>query len=321
MQVLIADDSAVSRRLLRGTVSQWGYEPVVVNDGDEAWFALSAPAAPRLAILDWQMPGVDGPEICRRLRSREGLRYIYTILLTGTNSPANVVEGLKAGADDFVTKPFNPEELEQRLRTGRRIVELQDRLLAAQETLRIQATHDALTGLWNRAEILHMLENEWDRMERQHSSLGVLMVDVDYFKQVNDVNGHQAGDEVLKSLGRVLPPAVRSYDQVGRYGGEEFLIILPNATLKSSLNVGERVRTRVERSPIALGENKLEITVSVGGAASASGKDSPKDVIRRADQALYLAKNAGRNRVCTFTEALALERCQSGPTRQTVGVN
>jgi diguanylate cyclase (GGDEF)-like protein len=305
MQVLIADDSPVSRRVLGAKLVQWGYETIIVDTGDAAWAILSSPNSPRLAIIDWRMPGVDGPEICRRLRVRESLRYTFVLLMTSCTLPNSVVEGLKAGADDFVRKPFDPAELEQRLRTGRRIVELQDRLLAAQESLRMQATHDSLTGLWNRAEILRMLDREWDRMRRQRSAIGALMIDVDFFKQVNDEHGHQAGDDVLREMGRLLPQTVRSYDQVGRIGGEEFLVVLPNATIRNVLAIGERARYRTEQHPIPMADGSIQMTVSVGAASSSEMIDSPKDLIQRADQALYAAKRAGRNRVASFADVIA----------------
>lgn len=305
MQVLIADDSPVSRRVLGAKLVQWGYETLVVDNGDAAWAILSSPNSPRLAIVDWRMPGVDGPEICRRLRLRESLRYTFVLLMTSCTLPSSVVEGLKAGADDFVRKPFDPAELEQRLRTGRRIVELQDRLLAAQESLRVQATHDSLTGLWNRAEILRTLDREWDRMRRQRSAIGAMMIDVDFFKQVNDEHGHQAGDDVLREMGRLLPNSVRSYDQVGRVGGEEFLVVLPNATIRNVLAIGERARFRTEQQPISIAGESIHVTVSIGAASSSEMVDSPTDLIQRADQALYAAKRGGRNRVASFADVIA----------------
>jgi two-component system, cell cycle response regulator len=306
MQVLIADDSPVSRRVLGAKLVQWGYETIVVDNGDAAWEVLASPNSPRLAIIDWRMPGIDGTEICRRLRVRESLRYTFVLLMTSCTLPNSVVEGLKAGADDFVRKPFDPAELEQRLRTGRRIVELQDRLLAAQESLRMQATHDSLTGLWNRAEILRTFDREWDRMRRQRSAIGAMMIDVDFFKQVNDEHGHQAGDDVLREMGRQLPQSVRSYDQVGRVGGEEFLVVLPNATIRNVLAIGERARYRIEQHPIVIGDRSIHVTVSVGAASSSEMIDSPKELIQRADQALYAAKRGGRNRVASSADVVAI---------------
>ncbi|MBX3441463.1 MAG: diguanylate cyclase [Planctomyces sp.] len=308
MQVLIADDSPVSRRLLNVKVAQWGYEPVVVEDGRQAWETLTRIAAPRIAILDWRMPGMDGTEICEKLRSRIDGPYTYVILMTSCNLASSAVDGLRAGADDFVRKPFDPDELEQRLRTGRRITELQDRLLAAQAELRIQATHDSLTGMWNRGAILQMLEREWDRMQRQNAPMGVLMIDLDNFKRINDEHGHQAGDDALRTVSRLMTQAVRSYDQVGRYGGEEFLVVAPNATLKNAVAIAERIRFRVDCHPVSIGDLALPLTVSIGVASSAEFVDGGKDLAHRADQALYAAKRSGRNRVCTFQQAMQLQR-------------
>jgi diguanylate cyclase (GGDEF)-like protein len=307
MQVLVADDSEVTRRLLGSKVRDWGYEAVIVRDGEEAWWALSQPQAPRLAILDWRMPGADGIEICRRLRSGEGLRYVFAILMTSCDLPASAVEGLRAGADDFVRKPFDLAELEQRLRTGRRIVELQDRLLAAQELLRIQAANDSLTNVWTRGEILRRLDVEWDRKQRQQTDVSVLMVDVDHFKRVNDRYGHLAGDEVLRAIAGTLANSTRSYDQVGRYGGEEFLVVLPGADLKNALTIAERIRMHIERLTIAFGSAALKLSISIGAASSSESLSSVAELIHRADQALYLAKRAGRNRVRSVPAGL-LER-------------
>lgn len=309
MQVLIADDSPVSRRIVSAQVAEWGFQTVVVENGADAWEILASAESPRLAILDWQMPGLDGAEICRRLRAREDLHYTFIILMTSCDLPSSLVEGLKAGADEFVRKPFNPAELEQRLRTGRRIIELQDRLLATQETLRIQATRDSLTGLWNRAEILKVLDREWERHHRQkgRSTVGVLMVDVDDFKGINDRYGHLGGDEVLRSVGRLLPQTVRSYDQIGRVGGEEFLVVLPNASLNNVLAIGERMRFRVHQRPIRFRDSGIPVTISIGGASTTENVDSAIDLIRRADQALYAAKRGGRNRVCSSADVLRPE--------------
>jgi diguanylate cyclase (GGDEF)-like protein len=307
MQVLIADDSPVSRRIVGSQVAQWGYQTIVVHNGAEAWEILASPESPRLAILDWQMPGIDGTDLCRRLRARDQQQYTYAILMTSCDLPSSLVEGLRAGADDFVRKPFDPAELEARLRTGRRIIELQDRLLATQETLRIQATRDSLTGLWNRAEILKTLDHEWERRERQKSTVGVLMVDVDGFKQINDRYGHPAGDEVLRIMGRILPQAVRSYDQIGRVGGEEFLVVLPNASLKNICGIGERMRYRVERQPVRFENQAIPVTISLGASSTSENLDSAIDLIRRADQALYAAKRGGRNRVCTAADVLVAD--------------
>ncbi len=204
MRVLIADDEAVSRKLLENTLRRWEYVVVTAKDGLEALRILQEPDAPKLAILDWLMPGLDGVQICRRIRSQRTEPYTYILLLTGKNAKCDVIEGLDAGADDYVIKPFDSQELQVRLRTGKRILYLQDQLIAAREALRDQATHDSLTGLWNRAATLELLANELARQQRHGGSIGVVLVDLDGFKQINDKYGHLVGDQILHAASQAM---------------------------------------------------------------------------------------------------------------------
>src|ERR1700730_5748514 len=198
MRILAAEDNPVFQSVLRGMLTKWGYEVVLACDGNQALSALQVECPPRLAILDWMMPGLDGVEVCRRLRAANREPYIYVLLLTARTDSQDLVEGMEAGADDYLTKPFNATELRARLRAGRRIVELQEELMLAREALRQQATHDGLTGLLNRSAILEVLHNELARAQRESQPLSLLMVDLDHFKQVNDEFGHLAGDAVLR---------------------------------------------------------------------------------------------------------------------------
>jgi len=248
MRVLIADDSAVSRHLLEGTLRRWKYEVSVACDGSEAWAMLEQPDAPALAILDWMMPGLTGLDICRLVRKQNREPYTYILLLTSKSLKEDVVEGLEAGADDYVTKPFDQNELNVRLRAGRRIVELQAELLKAREELREQATHDSLTRIWNRPAILEILRREMGRASREAVPLSVVMVDLDHFKVINDTHGHVAGDAVLREAVRRMHASMRSYDAAGRYGGEEFLIVLPRCDRDSSCKQAERLRAEIGRA-------------------------------------------------------------------------
>lgn len=211
MKVLLADDDGLARLRLERLLSKWGYDVVLATDGNETWRQLDAESAPRLAILDWRMPGLSGVEICRRLRESPRERYVYVLLLTGNDRKEDVIAGLSAGADDYLTKPCSPEELRARLRTGRRVVELE-------EALHEQARMDALTGLWNRRGILATLQRELYRAERDHTSVAVMLADLDFFKRINDQHGHAAGDAVLVEASRRLAGALRRSDAVGRYG-------------------------------------------------------------------------------------------------------
>lgn len=298
MKVLVADDSLVMRRLLEASISGWGYQPVCASDGDQAWEILTSAEPPSIAILDWMMPGLSGLAVCRQLRARQKTPYIYVILLTSRGMREDIVEGLNAGADDYVVKPFDKHELEVRLRAGKRIIELQSELMAAQARLREQAMRDPLTGIWNRACILDMLERELDRARRSSSPLGLLMIDLDHFKHLNDTRGHQFGDHALRSFAARIQSAVRSYDSMGRYGGEEFLILAPGCGEPELLAQAERLRAAVASTPFEIEGISIPLTVSIGGSCAESGaRVSSRELIRTTDEALYEAKRTGRNRV------------------------
>ena len=298
MKILIADDSIVSRHLLEATLHSWGYDVIAACDGLEALEILQQPNAPALAILDWMMPGLTGPEVCDRIRQRAREPYIYILLLTSKSQKEDLIEGMEAGADDYVTKPFDRHELQVRLRAGKRLVDTQAELLAAREALREQATRDSLTRIWNRNSILEMLGRELARGSREKSSLGVIIVDLDGFKSINDHHGHLAGDAVLREATRRIESGMRQYDSIGRYGGEEFLVLLPGCDAVNSLNQAERLRKQLALAEMRVDDTSISITASFGVTAVACTLvDSPESVIRRADEALYLAKKMGRNRV------------------------
>ncbi|MGA2215352.1 MAG: diguanylate cyclase [Bryobacteraceae bacterium] len=298
MKVLIADDSIVSRHLLEATLRKWGYDVTVACDGAEALQILEREDAPALVILDWMMPGISGLEVCRRIRARGSEPYIYILLLTSKSQKEDLIEGMDAGADDYITKPFDQNELQVRLRAGNRLVRLQAELLAAREALREQATRDSLTHLWNRNAILEALSRELARAWRQSSPLGVVMVDLDNFKHINDNHGHLAGDVMLREAARRMQNGVRQYDSVGRYGGEEFLILLPNCGEVEAYSQAERLRKQLCQAEARIDDTLLRITASFGVTAALPGEPwTPEGLLRKADEALYIAKKSGRNRV------------------------
>jgi diguanylate cyclase (GGDEF)-like protein len=296
MRVLAAEDNPVFQSMLKTMLTKWGYTAIVARDGNEAWNALEAPDAPRLAVLDWMMPGIDGVEICRRLRSLNREPYIYILLLTARTESQDLIEGMDAGADDYLTKPFNAHELRVRIRAGRRILDLQD-------ALRQQATHDGLTGLLNRNSILEKLDEEVTRAARADEPVAVLMADLDRFKSINDTHGHVAGDAILREAARRLKAAARKYDAVGRYGGEEFLIVLPGCNMSDGWRQAERLREAVCGSPFYLDDRGLNVSCSFGLASTEY--TPPARLVRDGDEALYRAKAQGRNRVAV-QEGVAL---------------
>jgi len=298
VRVLIADDSVVSRHLLEATLRKWGYEVIGASDGAAAWDILQREDAPALAILDWMMPSMTGLEVCRLVRQMNRERYTYILLLTSRSQKEDLIEGMEAGADDYVIKPFDQHELKVRLRAGTRIIELQSELLAAREALREQATRDALTRLWNRSSILDILQRELARATREKRPLGVVLVDLDHFKAVNDTHGHFAGDAVLSEAGRRMQSDMREYDSLGRYGGEEFLVLLPGCDDRSTSSSAERMRAHLANQPMVLSDTTVRMTASFGGTSFRPGSPcTAEQLIRRADEALYKAKDLGRNRV------------------------
>lgn len=301
MKVLIADDSATSRVLLRRALQGWGYEVVCAEDGAQALDILMAPDGPSMAILDWVMPHLTGPEVCRKVREVRREPYTYILLLTSKNSTTETVEGLDAGADDYIVKPFNNQELQVRLRVGKRIVDLQLDLLRAREELRERANKDLLTMLPNRSAIATTLEHEIDRCHRDHRQVGIILLDIDHFKKINDTYGHFAGDAVLRETAARLRQTMRPYDQIGRYGGEEFLVVLPNCDLDQATHQAERMRARLESTGMLVDGADLRVSASFGITVSDCSERSPDLFVRVADEALYQAKASGRNCVRSLT--------------------
>jgi two-component system chemotaxis response regulator CheY len=284
--------------MLETFLRKWGYDIVITTNGREAWEVLQEPEAPNLVISDWMMPDMDGLELCRRIREMERAEYIYFIILTSKGKKEDVITGLEAGADDYLIKPFNQDELKYRVKIGERIIELERRILRLAST-------DSLTGVLNRRAFMERMEQEINRSFRENLPLSLILADIDHFKGVNDRYGHQVGDLVLQRFVSQLTESSRPYDFVGRYGGEEFVICLPGSTDSQARTVAERMRKSVEEMKIMLpnSSQSVRITTSFGVVTlRLELEDSVDSLIGRADDALYKAKREGRNCVCVAGE-------------------
>jgi two-component system, cell cycle response regulator len=293
--ILLTDDDPDLRRVLKKTLDALGFAVAESSNGEQALQQVKARPF-EAVLLDVNMPGMGGIEACRRIRRLAPRLQI--LMLTVRDQEADKIEALDAGADDYITKPFDQHELQVRLRAGTRLVDLQAELLSAREALREQATKDSLTHLWNRSSILEHLARELSRAVREKGPVGVVMVDLDHFKSVNDTYGHLAGDAVLCEAARRMQNAMRPYDSIGRYGGEEFLILLPGCDEQASLSQAERMRKQLAQPSMSLNETSICVTASFGATAAIPGQSwTQEGLIRKADEALYLAKKLGRNRV------------------------
>ncbi len=297
MKILLVEDSYIDRHKVGGYLTDWGLDHVAVGSGTEAVKLLESAEPPTMVLLDWLLPGLDGIDICRRIRKLGNGSYIYTVMLTSKNRKQDLLMAMEAGADDYLSKPVDPSELRARVMAGKRILELQ-------QSLRFAATHDFLTGLLNRSEILAALQREFSRSGREGKSATVILADIDHFKRVNDSLGHAAGDEVLKEVARRMKSDLRPYDVVGRYGGEEFLIILPGCDLPNGVRRAEQIRNQIANEPVHTPSGPVSATVSMGVTVTAFGPDlTSGDILQQADVALYRAKNNGRNRTEVFSAA------------------
>jgi two-component system cell cycle response regulator len=298
MQVLLVEDSPVYRKLVGTHLENWGFKLVIAQDGSDAWGLLQHAECPKLILLDWVLPGMDGIDICRKIRQAKGPQYSYIIILTGKDARKDMLEAMQAGADDYLVKPFDELELKARLLVGKRILALQEELVAAQESMRHAATHDSLTGLMNRGEIMDTLRRELERARRSEKPVCVILGDLDRFKDINDTCGHLFGDEVLREVGRRLRAKLRVYDAVGRYGGEEFLMILPGCDAMTGIIRADQLRLHVASKPIVSARGSRSVTMSLGVAVSNEVDcNDVEALLNHADKGLYLAKKNGRNRV------------------------
>lgn len=302
-KVLIVDDSPMMLHLLDRVLSAGGYQVRQARNGSEALKLMLEDCADFI-ITDWHMPSMDGMELCRRLRSMTWPQYVFVAVLTSSEGSDDLIAALDAGADDFYIKPVVAPELLARMRAG-------TRFLSLERQLRAQARLDPLTGVLNRRTFEEVFSREWSYAERNETELSCVMIDVDYFKSVNDRYGHPVGDAVLRVLSHVLREESRLPDYVGRYGGEEFCILLPGATEEGAVAFAERCRLAVINKPFYTVEGPVHITASFGVATRDYETVRPDHLLERADQALLWAKKKGRNRTCSHTVSHA-ERSLEG---------
>ncbi|MCP5005487.1 MAG: diguanylate cyclase [Planctomycetes bacterium] len=302
MKVLIAEDENISRRRLEKFLADLDYEVVSCKDGSEAWEIIQSEDAPHLLVLDWIMPGIHGTEICRRVRDLNKEPYTYILLLTSKDQSEDVVVGMEAGADDYITKPFNKHELKVRLRAGKRIAQLNEELLRMRNILKKQATSDELTGLHNRRYLTEILEREFCLTSRNNTDLACILFDIDFFKKINDTLGHPFGDMVLQGISSCLKRETRKTDILFRHGGEEFIILLPTTGIDGARVTAEKIRAACEALTHSDGRNTAAVTVSLGVASiNSNHPSSGNELIEFADKALYQAKAEGRNRVIVYS--------------------
>jgi two-component system, cell cycle response regulator len=298
-KILLADDDTASRLTLQRWLVGWGYQVTTAVDGEAAMKVLADDPEIRLAMLDWIMPKYDGVDVCRTIRAGAAEPYVYVVLLTARDKREDIVAGLEAGADDYVIKPCHPLELEMRLRAGCRVINLQEQLVKAREALRYEAMHDTLTGLFNRGALVAQLDRELSRSQRTGEPLSLVVGDIDHFKSINDTHGHAVGDLVLRETAVRMKAGIRAYDTLGRVGGEEFLVVLPNCDSRVGMAVASRLRIRVASGPVPVADGVgANVTVSLGVAGTDQFAGASRErLVRAADAAMYRAKRAGRNRV------------------------
>jgi two-component system, cell cycle response regulator len=299
--ILLAEDEPVSRKLLEVSLTKAGYNVVSVANGRIAVDKFTENFFP-IIVTDWEMPEMDGPQMVRIIRQTSTQGYVYIIMLTSRDSKADTVSGLESGADDYLTKPFNPPELLARLKTGIRILNLERSLKKANEEIHYLSITDPLTGCYNRGYLTEHIQHEINRVKRYNRPFALIICDIDFFKKINDRYGHQAGDEVLKAFVNSINKNIRhQVDWMVRYGGEEFVIVLPETDCKGVTTTAERIRTNIEKMVVPIEGEELRITASFGGTCinkkTSSEKVNIEAVLKRADDLLYHSKSTGRNKV------------------------
>lgn len=336
LPVLVVDDDPCTLMLMSAQLRKVGHTVYEAGSGVEALKILTAQGPP-IIVTDWIMAGMDGLELCRAIRSHDGIRYAFVIVMTAQTEDDRIVEAFEAGADDYLTKPWKNKELLARLRGGQRIIRLQQdldrrnldmhrvnaemaiaqrKIEEANEKLQLMATTDELTGLFNRREAMQRLRDLWAMYQRHGDPLSCVMLDIDHFKRFNDTHGHAVGDIVLKNLAKLLRSGARTADSVCRIGGEEFLILCPKTTEETAGICAERIRRDVEANTIDVDDQVLRMTISLGVAEAHAASNTPDALIKEADTALYVAKSSGRNRVVLARDHASIDSKTEQPAER-----
>ena len=302
VRTLIADDDPITTTILANVLQRLGMQVTIAHDGDLAWQMLNSLQPPAVALLDWMMPNLDGLELCRRIRNTQRLAATYVILVTGRDSKEDLVAGLEAGADDYMTKPLNMAELHARIGVGIRVAQLQQTLAqnvrelrSTRDHLALLASTDALTGVYTRRWWFDVAEKEFSRARRYSRTFSLLMLDLDWFKQINDSFGHEAGDRVLNQFGELLRVTCRRSDVIGRLGGEEFAVLLPETSAEAAQHLATRLTEACRSIVVDAADIAARCTCSIGVTELRADDERLDLALTRADQGLYAAKHAGRN--------------------------
>jgi len=313
MRVLVADDCESTLEILKMNLSKWGYEPMLVTDGEQALRIMKSPAGPRLALLDWNMPKIDGVSVCRELRTRteNALNYSYIIVLTAMEGEEHLVEALESGADDYLSKPVHPRELQLRVRTGERILELQNRVVQTNRKLAKITTLDQLTLTLNRQTFLRRLAEEFERSLRKGHSVSVVFMEVDDLQQITEEYGRKTGDEILRQSAERFRRAARGYDVLGRMGDQEFGVIMPETELGMGVALCERLRNSICDQPFLIQGNVVETSLSVGIASSSTEGLDRNQLLTGSSRAVAKAKAVGGDRTLIWEAGIVLDPMQT----------
>ncbi len=296
VSALIVEDDKETRELIHEFIKDIFIKVYKTKSAEEAQILLKSDETIQLILLDWNLPGLSGIEFSKILRETTDNRYIYILMITGEQSSDSMILAYEKGVDDYIVKPFQFSELKAKLKSAQRIIEMENKLRKKYKEAHYKSIYDSLTNVFNRAEIFEKLNVEYVRHTRNKLIFGIILIDIDYFKKINDTFGHQYGDYVLKKTAEIIKNRCRSYDYIGRYGGEEFLIICPETDKNSLYSIANRIREAVMEYDFEYKNVKSNITISAGIATS-DETHSFDSMLELADKRLYNSKSSGRNKI------------------------